>query len=44
MNQMFNEFYNGNLDGIYLMTGTKNVFIANLVKKNEKISFYRFNK
>lgn len=33
MNQMFNEFYNGNLDGIYLMTGTKNVFIANLVNK-----------
>lgn len=33
MNQMFNEFVNGNLHGIYLMTGTKNVYIANLVNR-----------
>ena len=33
MNQMFNEFYDGKLDGIYLMTGTKNVYIANLVNR-----------
>ena len=29
MNQMFNDFYDGKLEGIYLMTGTKNVYIAN---------------
>ena len=33
MNQMFNDFYNGKINGIYLMTGTKNVFISNLVKR-----------
>ena len=37
MNQMFNDFYSGKdkkkLHGIYLMTGTKNVFIANLVSR-----------
>ena len=32
MNTMFNDFYNKRIDGIYLMTGSKNTFIANLVK------------
>ena len=33
MNQMFNDFYDGKLEGIYLMTGTKNVYIANIVNR-----------
>ena len=32
MNTMFNDFYNRKIDAIYLMTGAKNVYIANLVK------------
>lgn len=32
MNNMFNDFYNRKIDAIYLMTGAKNVYIANLVK------------
>ena len=32
MNTLCNDFYNKRIDGIYLMTGGKNVYIANIVK------------